>query len=97
MKQRVTIFSGETTVFNGRMSDIPIKPRAIKQKSIELFDDDDPCIIHQSYVIKEYVDVLLEQFIANDTDVLVLDALSVDTSFLDLPKDQSWSIQLVKK
>jgi len=62
MKQFITIIKNEKILYEGRISDIPIKEKYIISKSVELFDDDDPCIIHQSYVIKEYVDQLLSVF-----------------------------------
>ena len=62
MKQHVIIQENDKIIYEGRISDIPIKEASIIEKSIELFDDDDPCIIHQSYVIKEYVDVILRIF-----------------------------------
>ncbi len=60
MKQKIIIKDGNSIIFHGRIADMPIQEKAIIQKSIELFDDDDPCIIHQSYVIKEYVDIVLQ-------------------------------------
>lgn len=62
MKQTITITRDDDVVYDGRIADIPIRHDAIIDKSIALFDDDDPCIIHQSYVIKEYVDELLTLF-----------------------------------
>lgn len=59
MKQKIKIQQNDKVLYYGRISDMPIKEESIIKKSIELFDDDDPCIIHQSYVIKEYVDILL--------------------------------------
>ncbi|MDF2700229.1 MAG: hypothetical protein K0Q49_1785 [Haloplasmataceae bacterium] len=46
-------------IFKGNILDIPIKKDYIIQKSIEIFNDDDPCIIHKSFVIKKVVDELL--------------------------------------
>ncbi len=62
MKQLITITRNGKVVYDGRIADIPIQHDAIIAKSVALFDDDDPCIIHQSYVIKEYVDELLTLF-----------------------------------
>lgn len=59
MKQKVEITRNGESIFRKKIQNLPIKDEFIKQKSIELFDDDDPCIIHQSYVIKEYVDEIL--------------------------------------
>ncbi len=62
MKQYIQITKNNKNIYDGRIGDIPIKQKYIIQKSIDLFDDDDPCIIHQSYVIKEYVDIILSIF-----------------------------------
>mgnify|MGYP000394751636 FL=1 len=60
MKQFITIIKNERILYEGRISDIPIKEKYIISKSVELFDDDDPCIIHKSYVVKEYADQILD-------------------------------------
>ncbi|MDO9628440.1 MAG: hypothetical protein Q7I99_00950 [Acholeplasmataceae bacterium] len=49
-------------VFQGNALNLPIRYRDIKQKSIELFDDEEPCIIHQSYAIQKLVDGFLKEF-----------------------------------
>lgn len=83
MKQYVVITKGNKTLYDGRISDIPIKDTAIITKSVELFDDDDPCIIHQSYVIKEYVDVLLGLFKKNQTKTISVKDYKEVLDFLD--------------
>lgn len=60
MKQKVLITDGEKELFNKKIQNLPIKEEYIIKRSIELFDDEDPCIIHQSYVIKDYVDQVLD-------------------------------------
>ena len=60
MKQKVIIRNGEDVVYSGKLQDLPLKHEYIIQRSIELFDDDDPCIIHQSYVVKDFADKLLD-------------------------------------
>ncbi len=83
MKQYIIITKEGKTIYDGRISDIPLKEEYIIKKSVDLFDDDDPCIIHQSYVIKEYVDELLHIFkCANTKQINVSDHIE-DLSFLD--------------
>lgn len=82
MKQIIQIFKNEKMIYNGRIAEIPIKNEYIIKKSVELFDDEDPCIIHQSYVIKEYVDVLLGEFRRSNNVILGKDNLDL-ISFLD--------------
>ena len=83
MKQYIIIKKEGKTLYDGRISDIPIKEEYIINKSVELFDDDDPCIIHQSYVIKEYVDVLLSVFKKTDTKEINVSNNLETLSFLD--------------
>jgi len=40
-----------------KLSSLPLKEEKIIEKSIELFNDPEPCIIHKSYVIRK---ILLE-------------------------------------
>jgi hypothetical protein len=83
MRQKVTIYESDVAIADGKIADIKIKHDAIINKSIELFDDDDPCIIHQSYVVKEYVDILLNIFKENDTKVVFVKDYLDKLDFLD--------------
>jgi len=57
-------------MFHDDIMSIPIKDSFLTEKSIELFNDDDPCIIHKSYIIKEYTDAILELFKTNQTTTI---------------------------
>lgn len=70
-------------LFNGNILDIPIKEDYIIKKSIEIFDDDDPCIIHKSFVIKKIVEELLE-IINNDGNEIKLIDYKNKISFLNI-------------
>jgi len=94
MKQKIQILDGSKVLYEGRISDIPIKEEFIIQKSIELFDDEDPCIIHQSYIIKEYVDVILGLFNQFQTKRLVLSELKSPLSFLNIEHGENCVILL---
>lgn len=60
MNQKIEIKSIDgKTIFKGNVLDIPIKDQVIIERSIDVFDDDDPCIIHRSYVVKQIIDELL--------------------------------------
>lgn len=52
--------SDNQVVFEGKALMLPIKEDAIKKKSMEVFRDPDPCIIHQSYVVQAMVESLLD-------------------------------------
>lgn len=75
---QIKIIRNNNLVYAGNILDIPIKKEYIIKKSIEVFDDDDPCIIHQSYVIKMFVDELLEK-----TNLKILGKVDL-TSFTEL-------------
>jgi hypothetical protein len=83
MKQVIKIIKNDKEIFNGKIADIPIKKEYIVKKSIELFDDDDPCIIHQSYVVKEFVDVLLNIRKDNNLDKIHISNFLEDLDFID--------------
>ena len=91
MKQQVKLYNENTVLFEGRISDIPIRPEAIIGKSIELFDDEDPCVIHQSYVIKNYVDDILMRFDDRNSDRL--DVAQEGFTFLDVPDSSGWLLE----
>lgn len=82
MKQILTIFKQDKKIFDGKILNIPIKEDAIISKSIELFDDEEPCIIHQSYVVKEYVTELLSLF-GNSKEITGID-FAEKLDFIDL-------------
>jgi hypothetical protein len=94
MKQKITITTNDTVIYQGRISDLPIKEDAIISKSIELFDDEDPCIIHQSYVIKEYIDELLTLFNNQGTTSIDLKDVLDFVSFLDIEDLEHTTIRL---
>ena len=62
MKERIVVKRGDLILYDGNILNLPLKDKYITELSIKIFDDDDPCIIHQSYVIKELVTGLLELF-----------------------------------
>ena len=67
----------------------------IIKKSVELFDDEDPCIIHQSYIVKEFVDVILELCKENNTDTLVVKDYLDQLGFLDYTNLEQLTIHIL--
>ena len=94
MKQYITIIKNNSTLYDGRISDIAIKEEYIIKKSIDLFDDDDPCIIHQSYVIKEFVDELLHIFKCSNSKSITGSDYVDELSFLDYTEIEKLVISL---
>lgn len=54
MNIKIEVFKNGTSIFKGKLLTLPFKEDEIVQKSIELFGDDEPCVIHQSYVIRGF-------------------------------------------
>ena len=84
MKQKVVIFNqDDLVIYEGKILDMPIKMDAIRMKSIALFNDPDPCIIHQSYAIHHLVTPLLQSLKKNE--ITKFSDLVIDLSWIDLP------------
>lgn len=60
MKTNVKVFDNENLIFEGKILEIPFKLVNVINKSVELFGDDDPCIIHKSFVYKKFAEILLK-------------------------------------
>lgn len=48
-------------VYKGTVLDLPFKEPLIVNKSIEVFDDEDPCVIHRSFVTKKIAEEFLKK------------------------------------
>ncbi len=67
MKTKIIIEMNDVTLFKGKILNLPVHHNEIIKRSIELFDDDNPCIIHQSFIVKEFAEELLSLFGENNT------------------------------
>ena len=94
VKQKIVIEHQGKTLFKGKVMNMPIKHGHIIDKSIELFDDDDPCIIHTSYVIQHFTTILLELFEHNKVSVLQADQHAQALDFIDVPSLEGLVITL---
>jgi hypothetical protein len=91
MKTKIVIFNHDGHVlYEGKALDLPISMDAIRQKSIDLFRDADPCIIHQSYAIQHLIQPIID-YLKKDQRYHMLD-LPMDCQFIDLPDILSCSI-----
>jgi len=97
MKERVIVMRADYTLFDGNILELPLKDEYITKLSIEIFDDDDPCIIHQSYVIKEIVTRLLDLF--KEQEKLLLNAADFMKEFdvIDFSDLSTLTFELVVK
>lgn len=93
MKEKIIIKNGESIIFKGKVLTMPVKERAIKEKSIDLFDDDDPCIIHASFVVKHYAEILLALLKENNGAIRAKD-FEEALDFLNIPIDDSTKISI---
>ncbi len=97
MKERVIVRRGDYTLYDGNVLNLPLKDKYITELSIEIFDDDDPCIIHQSYVIKELVSKLLNLFeIQNKLKLHAID-FKEEFDVVDFSDISSLTFELVVK
>ncbi|MCF7925917.1 MAG: hypothetical protein K9L26_05220 [Candidatus Izimaplasma sp.] len=92
MTQTLVIKKHDKVIFEAKIINIPIKEDVLIKKSIELFDDDDPCIIHQSYVAKEFAQKLLDLF--GDQTQLEGKHYVDELSFLDFTDIETLSFEL---
>jgi hypothetical protein len=83
MKQKVKVFENDKQIYKGRLIELPIKEQYIIKKSIELFDDEDPCIIHQSFVYKEYASQILDLLNESPEKTLYLKDHEEELSFIN--------------
>ncbi len=87
MRHKIIVKSHDNVIYKGKMVNMPVKETAIKEKSVELFEDDDPCIIHQSYVMKHFAQTLASLFEQKNTKTLRLDDVEDELDFLDFEGD----------
>jgi len=62
VKKVIISTSQNQMLFKGSLLMLPFRRDAIIQKSIELFNDHDPCIIHESYSIHQLSEMLIAVF-----------------------------------
>lgn len=85
MKLKIIITNqNKDIIFKGNPLNLPIKYLDIKKKSVELFDDEEPCIIHQSYAIQKLVDGFLNQFKGVEVNELSFNDLNESYNFIDI-------------
>lgn len=97
MKERVIVKRGDYTLFDGNILELPLKDEYITKLSIEIFDDDDPCIIHQSYVIKEIVNSILDLFKKESKSVLSASDFIKEFDVIDFSDLSTLTFELVVK
>ena len=96
MIKKIEILEDGSRLFKGNVMNMPIKKDAVIEGSIELFDDDDPCIIHQSYVIKKFVEKMSDYASELDTSVIKGQDAKDILTFLDVNDVEKIEIHILK-
>lgn len=85
-------------IYKGKVINLPFKKQAVKEKCIELFNDDDPCIIHESYAINKFAEEIVHLFGQESHINTPLKAYAKALDFIDIPNLDAYFITLeVKK
>lgn len=88
----------EKIIYNGLILDMPIKEEYIIKKSIDIFDDEDPCIIHKSYVIKKIVDEFLKYISSKDYSQIKLSTCDfIEIDFINIDNIEKCTMLLNKE
>ena len=95
MKEKIIVKRDALVLYKGPILNIPIKEDCIIKKSIEVFGDEDPCIIHQSFVVKELVDELLDLLKKGNTSILNVKDYLEELSFINLKDLETVTIELM--
>ena len=99
MKYKITITNAKNKIlFNGNPISLPIKEKSITLKSIELFGDPEPCIIHQSYASQKIADEFLALFPTLPITDFSLVHYEQKLDFIDIPDIETCFLSIeVKK
>ncbi|MBU1094062.1 MAG: hypothetical protein KKH01_06345 [Firmicutes bacterium] len=99
MKYQITIKNSKNRVlFKGKPIALPIKEKAVTLKSIELFSDPEPCVIHQSYASQKLADEFLALFPTLPITDFSLAHYEQKLDFIDIPDIETCFLSIeVKK
>lgn len=97
MKYKIILKKDDQIIFDGKPIHLPIKKEVLKQKTFEMFADNDPCIIHQTYAIELLCDALITRFKNDLNQEIKLTAHMNEIEFIDLKNIEQMSIILRRK
>jgi len=97
MKEKVIIKRSDEVLYQGKILDLPIKEKSVIERSIEIFGDEDPCIVHMSFVIKELVTEILDLFEENNTNLLNVKDYLDQLSFINFEDLSTITVELVRR
>ncbi len=84
MKYKILIQKEKKVIFDGKPINLPIKNDVLIAKSIEMFNDEDPCIIHQTYVIESLVDELISKLKSRINEAVQMSSIMPEARFIDI-------------
>ena len=88
----------DKVVFKGPLSSLKFKTESIKKTSIELFNDDNPCIIHESYAIEQLASQAAQQLLSLNQNKLLIDETLIQLlSTIELEKYRNHTLELEVK
>ncbi|MFA9379038.1 MAG: hypothetical protein ACERKZ_20180 [Lachnotalea sp.] len=61
MNKEISISYNGQLIYIGKIENLPIKENVVIEQSILQFGDDEPCIIHRSYIIKKILINFIEE------------------------------------
>lgn len=86
MKYIIIISNSDGKVlFKGKPITLPLTSKAVTEKSIELFSDPEPCIIHQSYASQKIIDQFLSMFPVLPITKVALKPYDKKLDFIKIP------------
>ena len=59
-RKKFSIFAGGKEVFRAPLLELPLKEEVIIEKSIQFFDDPEPCYIHRGAVVARLADEIAQ-------------------------------------
>ena len=57
----LTLYLGDQEIYSGRLSDLPIQEKMILEKSVQFFNDPEPCHIHRNAVRSRLTEEILRE------------------------------------
>ncbi|MCD4826355.1 MAG: hypothetical protein K8Q99_01085 [Acholeplasmataceae bacterium] len=97
MKYKMILKKDDEIIFDDRLIHLPIKKEILKQKTIEMFADSDPCIIHQTYAIETFCDELVSRFKKDlDQEIKLSDDID-EIKFIDIEHIDQMTLILRRK
>jgi len=97
MKYKIMIKNENQIIFDGRPLDLPIKKDILISESVEMFNDEDPCIIHQTYVIETLVDQLISKLKKQINEEVSIIDIKESVRFIDIDQLETYKIILRSK